>query len=84
MVAMSNPNAPVIKPFRSEPSEITATAISPVIASAVYSGGAKLPAICARKGALNIKTTPPNRPPNAEAEIAIPIASDAFPFCAIG
>jgi hypothetical protein len=50
----------------------------------VYSGGEKLLANLASVGAATIKTNPPNSPPSADAEIAMPIASEARPLCAIG
>ena len=55
-------------------------AIKPVMANAVNSGGEKLLANFARVGAASINTMPPKRPPKADAEIAIPIASEARPF----
>ena len=63
---------------------MTAMAIRPVMARAVYSGGAKPLAKSASTGARMISTTPPKRPPRAEDEIAMPMASPARPFWAMG
>jgi len=84
MVASNRPKHPETSPLIKLSLEITAMAISPVMAKAVYSGGANLRATMARRGANAISTRPPKNPPSADAEIAIPIASAARPFCAIG
>ena len=64
--------------------DITAMAKSPVIARMAYSGGANPLAKRASKGDPTIRTRPPIRPPIADAVIAMPMASDARPFWAIG
>ena len=79
-MAINKPKQPEIIPFNIDPSEITMIAIKPVMANAVNSGGEKLLANFARVGAASINTMPPKRPPKADAEIAIPIASEARPF----
>ena len=76
MFAINRPKHPEIKPLRINPSEITIIAIKPVIASAVYSGGEKLLASFAGVGAASVKTIPPKSPPSADAEIAMPTASE--------
>ena len=84
IVAIRSPNAPDMGPLMSDPSDTTAMAVRSFGTNIAYSGGAKLDAKAARTGAARMSTNPPSRPPSAEAEIAIPIASAAQPVCASG
>ena len=84
IVDIMSPKLPARSPLMTEPPEMTTMANRPIIASIAYSGGAKLEAKLARMGAQKTRTIPPIKPPMAELVIAIPIASDALPFCANG
>ena len=83
-VAKRIPNAPDKIFLTGEPSPIVANMERPKTVKAKYSGGAKLYAARASKGAAAIKQTTEMIPPIVEETAAIPNARPASPRCANG
>ena len=83
MVESSMPKQPISIPLRMSLERLAMMA-RPKVASAKYSAGPNLSAICASMGAMKASTIQEKKPPMPDEMVAMPKAFIAWPFWASG